>query len=96
MERYSILHNLKDRTCLVCGTNQNIHIHEVFYGSANRKKSIQYGCCVCLCAKHHNMSNEGVHFNKKLDNELKQLMQKRFKEVYPDKNFLKIFGRNYL
>lgn len=96
MKRYSIIHNLEDRTCLICGTNQNIHIHEVFFGTANRKKSIQYGCCVCLCAKHHNMSNEGVHFNKALDNKLKQFTQKKFNEVYPDLDFLKIFGRNYL
>ena len=41
------------------------------------------------------MSNEGVHFNKDLDNGLKQLTQKKFEETYPDKDFLKIFGRNY-
>lgn len=96
MQRFSILQDFNDKKCLVCETTNNLHIHEVFFGTADRKKSIKYGCCVCLCAKHHNMSNDGVHFNKKLDTQLKQLMQRRFTEVYPNLDFLKIFGRNYL
>ena len=96
MNRFSIVHDLSKRTCIVCGTSKNIHIHEIFYGTANRKKSIEYGLCVCLCAKHHNMSNEGVHFNKVLDNQLKQQGQKAFMKKYPNKDFVKIFGRNYL
>lgn len=94
MKRFSILQ--KEMTkCYVCGTTNNLHIHEVFYGTANRQKSIKYGCCVSLCAKHHNMSNEGVHFNRDLDIELKKAMQKRFQEIYSD-DFLKTFGKNYL
>lgn len=95
MSRYSILMP-KMNKCYVCGTTQDLHIHEVFYGTANRKKSIEYGCCVSLCAYHHNMSNEGVHYNKKLNEQLKQEMQRKFEEVYPDKDFRQIFGRNYL
>lgn len=94
MKRYSILQGEMTK-CYLCGTIYNLHIHEVFFGTANRKKSIQYGCCVALCGKHHNLSNEGVHFNKKLDTALKQEMQIKFEEVYPELNFLKIFGRNY-
>ena len=94
MQRFSILQNQKK--CFVCGTTENIHIHEVYFGTANRNKSIKYGCCVYLCGKHHNLSSEGVHYNHELDQHLKQLMQKRFNEVYPNLDFLKIFGRNYL
>ena len=57
-----------ERYCLVCGTPYNLHSHHLFSGTANRKLSEQYGLKVWLCAHHHNMSNEGVHFNKKLDN----------------------------
>lgn len=95
MKRFSILQKEMDR-CYVCGTTLNIHIHEVFYGTANRRLSIKYGCCLALCAIHHNMSNEGVHFNKALDLRLKKEMQERFEKVYPNLNFLTIFGRNYL
>lgn len=82
--------------CLICKTTQNIHIHEIFFGTANRKKSIKYGLYVGLCAKHHNMSNEGVHFNKKLDMQLKQWAQRKFEEKYSHDEFMKIFHRNYL
>lgn len=82
--------------CLVCGTDFNIHIHHCIYGNGKRKLSDKYGLVVPLCAKHHNMSDEAVHFNKVFDTKLKQHTQKKFQEVYPDLDFLKIFGRNYL
>lgn len=41
------------------------------------------------------MSNDGVHFNSALDRKLKAFAQKRFTEVYPDLDFLQIFGKNY-
>ena len=94
MKRYSILHDMSK--CYVCGTPFNLHIHEVYFGTGKRQLSIKYGCCVGLCARHHNMSNEGVHLNRALDLELKRDMQKKFKEVYPALDFLKIFGKNYL
>ncbi len=95
MKRYSIV--MKEMNhCIVCQTTSNLHIHEVFYGTGKRQLSIKYGCCVSLCGRHHNLSNEGVHFNKTLDNKLKQHTQKKFIETYPDLDFLKIFGRNYL
>ena len=82
--------------CLVCGTNQNIHIHHVIYGTAKRKLSDKYGLIVPLCATHHNMSKQGVHFNKTLDTKLKQYAQRKFEENYPELSFLKVFGKNYL
>lgn len=82
--------------CYVCHTRNDTHIHEVFYGSANRKKSIDYGCYVALCAKHHNMSDLGVHYNKDLDLELKQKMQMEFEKRYSHAKFMQIFNKNYL
>ncbi|MBQ6447113.1 MAG: hypothetical protein IJJ10_06575 [Bacillus sp. (in: Bacteria)] len=70
-------------------------ISYIFFGSGKRALSERYGCWCYLCAKHHNMSNEGVHFNKKLDDELKKKAQAAFIEANPDKNFMEIFGRNY-
>ena len=95
MKRYSILQ--QNKWCLVCGINNNIHIHEVFYGK-NRNKSIEDGCCVFLCAYHHNMSNKGIHFNVNLDLKVKQMMEKRWCEYYKKdvNDFIKRYGRNYL
>lgn len=95
MKRYSILQ--EEKKCLVCGCVQNIHIHEVFFGR-NRSKSIEDGCCVYLCGRHHNQSNDGVHFNKKLDTEIKKKMEKEWL-VYYNKTideFIKKYGKNYL
>lgn len=84
------------KCCYVCHTRQNLHRHHIIYGSGNRSKSEQYGLTVWLCARHHNMSNEGVHCgNKELDLELKKLAQKKFEETYC-KSFLETFGRNYM
>lgn len=85
-----------ERECLVCKTTLNLHRHHVYPGTANRKLSEKYGCWVYLCARHHNMSNEGVHFNKALDLKLKKFTQQKFMEVYPNLDFCKIFGKNYL
>lgn len=82
--------------CFVCETTLNLHRHHIFFGTGKRKLSEQYGCWCYLCAKHHNMSNEGVHFNKTLDVQIKQLAQKRFMEVYPNTDFIKVFGKNYI
>lgn len=86
----------ENKECWVCGTTQDIHEHHILYGTANRRLSEKYGLKVWLCAKHHNMSKDGVHQNRELDLRLKQLAQKRFEEEYPNESFLRIFGRNYI
>ena len=99
MNRFSILQDKKDfelKKCYVCGSTHNPNIHEVYFGVAHRKLSIQYGCCVCLCSYHHNGSNAGVHFNRELDLMLKQEMQKAFEREYPEIDFRAVFRKNYL
>lgn len=95
MIRFSILQ--EEKQCYVCGTIYNIHIHEVFFGK-NRKKSIEDGCCVYLCGKHHNQSNEGVHFNHSLDQELKKQMELQWLKYYNKtiEDFIKKYGKNYI
>jgi len=95
MNRFSIIQ--KEKKCLICGTTQNIHIHEVFYGR-NRKNSIEDGCCVYLCGKHHNQSRQGVHFNEELDNSIKKLMETFWLEYYNKtvSEFIQRYRRNYL
>ena len=81
----------------MCGTRQNIHIHEVFFGK-NRQISIKDGMCVYLCGKHHNQSNEGVHFNPDLDIKLKHIAENRWLEYYNKTmdDFIKKYGRWYI
>lgn len=86
-----------EKACYVCGTTYNLHSHHVLFGTSNRKKSEKYGLKVWLCAYHHNMSNEGVHFNKALDLKLKTKAQAYYEEHYGTReDFIREFGRNYL
>lgn len=90
----SIIKNKKE--CYITGSIANLHKHHIFEGTANRKLSEKYGLWVYLRADWHDMSDYGVHFNKELDLKLKIIAQRRFKEEYPQLDFIKVFGRNYL
>lgn len=91
----SILSN--NKVCYRCGTTFNIHKHHIF-GGANRTRSEKEGCWVYLCAPHHNMSDKGVHFDRKYDLELKQECEAKWLEVNNKTidDFINDFGKNYL
>lgn len=83
--------------CLVCGFTYNLHKHHIFEGNGRRQLSEKWGCWCYLCAKHHNMSKGGVHFNNLLEKRLKQMCQRKWEEQNGSREeFIKIFGRNYL
>ena len=88
--------NLQEDTdyCFICG-RYGTEIHHVFYGTANRRLATKYGMVVGLCYDHHR-GRRGVHFDKELDTELKRMAQRRFNELFPEDDFLAVFGRNYL
>lgn len=75
-----------------------LHRHEVFFGTGNRKKSIEYGLVVFLTPEMHNMSDFGVHFNRSFDLQLKEIGQKAAMEHYgwTVQDFIREFGANYL
>ena len=83
------------KECKVCGTTLNIHRHHIFGGS-NRQVSEKNGFVVYLCAKHHNASNEGVHYNKALDLKLKREAQTEFEKIHSREEFIRLIGRSYL
>lgn len=95
MNRFSILQD--EKKCYVCGQELGLHTHEVFFGK-NRQNSIEDGCCVYLCGRHHNLSKEGVHFNHSLDLKLKKEMEQKWLETYDEtiENFIERYGRNYI
>lgn len=85
-----------EKRCYVCGTTYDLHDHHIFYGTANRKQSEKHGFKVFLCGKHHNLSNQGVHFNHELDMRLKMECQAKFEETHSREEFMQIIGKNYL
>lgn len=98
----SILHNKDDRTCFLCklngdhSTKNNLQEHHVFYGTANRKKSEQYGLKVYLCLEHHTQGAQSVHHNQNNSEILKMIGQKKFEETHTREEFIREFGRNWL
>lgn len=81
--------------CYVCGSS-HVECHHIYFGTANRKISDAYGCVIGLCNFHHTGSEQAVHFNKNLDMALKKECQRRFQKQYPNEDFMKLFGKNYL
>lgn len=83
--------------CLVCKTTRGLNRHHIFTGRANRTKSELYGCWVYLCSRHHNGSNQGVHYNSYFDTKLRQLCQEKWEEKYGDREeFIRIFGKSWI
>lgn len=93
MKRYSILNNLDK--CFFCGKPREC-IHEVYYGTANRKISIQNGFCVGLCNYHHNMSINSVHRDRYLDLIVKKIYQHEYEKTHTREEFIKLIGKSYL
>ena len=79
---------------------EGTHRHEIFFGTANRKKSIKYGLVVFIRPEDHNMSEYGVHNRKghEFDMYLKKLGQERAMDEYAwtTDDFIKIFGKSYI
>lgn len=84
-----------EKKCFMCGRTDVLHKHHVF-GAANRKHSEKYGLWIWLCPQDHNMSDRGIHYNKPLDLQIKQIAQREFEDTYTREEFMRIFGKNYL
>lgn len=87
----------RNKACYICGTTLNLHLHHVFYGSANRKLSDADGCVIYLCQSHHTGA-QGVHFNRKIDLTIKARCQIEYMRQYNKtvEDFIARYGRNYL
>ena len=89
----SIIQTKKE--CYITGSIADLHSHHIFEGSC-RKSSEKFGLKVWLRSDWHNLSNCGVHFNKGLDLELKQMAQKKFEETHTREEFRRHFIKSYL
>ncbi len=49
-----------------------------------------------LCSTHHRMSKDAVHNCRETNMALKEWAQRKFMEMYPDLDFMSLFGCNYL
>lgn len=101
----SIMHNKADGTCYLCMLLHNDDSpkmvreeHHAPFGRGIRRISEKYGLKVYLCIPHHqhDAGKEAVHRNATVRRMLDKEAQKAFEQRYPDKDFRKIFGKNYL
>ena len=91
----SIISN--ERKCLICGTQERLHKHHIYFGTANRQKAEEDGAWCYLCYWHHNGSNSAVHYNRQLDLNLKRHAQRQWELIYGTREeFIKRYGKSYL
>lgn len=85
----------KEKNCLVCHAAHGLHKHHVYYGPL-RRVSEENGFTVWLCGRHHNLSRDGVHFDRNLDMEIKKMVQHEYEKEHSREEFMRLIGRNYL
>ena len=86
-----------EKKCYITGVeNVPLHRHHIYFGNPNRRISEENGFWVWLLPDLHNMSMQGVHFNKALDMRLKRECQLKYEETHTREDFLRLIGRNYL
>lgn len=95
---------MSNRKCWVCGSVNNLELHHVFFGTANRKLSDADGLTVWLCPEHHRGTN-GVHGKNghELDMALKRSAEYAWIQRYGSgglergiEEFRQRYGVNYL
>ena len=98
----SIMHDKEEGTCYLCmllhqdwQRRTDLEEHHVFMGPS-RKSSEKYGLKVYLCHEHHTGSEEAVHVSYEVCRILQSAGQQAFMKHYPDNDFMKIFGKDYL
>ncbi len=98
----SILQDKDDKRCYLCmllDGNYKEHTyteeHHVIFGD-NKWVSDAYGLRVNLCVEHHRTSREAVHNNHENAERLMKLAQQEFTKKYPEEDWMKLVGKNYL
>lgn len=94
MAKQSVLVEDMDH-CVECG-KVRVAMHHVFYGIANRPLSDEDGYIIPMCHRHHNGSNEAIHFNRELDLKWKRIAQLHYERTHTRKEFIERYGRSYL
>ena len=72
-----------------------MHNHHILVG-AKIKIRDENGFWVWLAPEWHNMSGNGVHFDRTLDLMLKRLCQKEYEKGHTREEFMKLIGKSYL
>lgn len=91
--KQSILQPDGEKVCYITGSRINLDCHHCLHGIGNRKHADKYGLWVWL---RHDIHMRLHDSDKALDRELEQEAQRAFEKTHTRKEFMKIFGKNYL
>lgn len=91
----SIVQDLSEERCYLCGSVRDLELHHIMPGTANRRLSTRYGLTCWLCRTHHT-GRFGVHSNAELNRILQQEAQTAFERTHTHAEWMMIFGKNYL
>ena len=91
----SIVQDLNDERCFVCGSVRNLELHHIMHGTANRRLSTTWGLTCWLCRTHHT-GRLGVHTDPILNERLQKEAQRAFEKRYGHSKWMMIFRKNYL
>jgi hypothetical protein len=91
----SIVQNLDDNSCFLCGSQRDLELHHIMHGMANRRLSTRLGLVCWLCKTHHT-GRFGVHQDAELNERLQKEAQRAFEETHPHSEWMRIFKKNYL
>ena len=91
----SIVQDLSDERCFLCGSTVNLELHHIVHGTANRRLSTMHGLTCWLCRNHHT-GKFGVHRQAELNRQLQAVAQTAFEKTHTRQEWMKIFGKNYL
>lgn len=84
------------RECYFCGRTDMLECHHIFMGNRHRKLADEDGLVVWLCANHHRLSNNSVHMNVAMREELQKVGQEKYLESHSMEEWMARYGKNYL
>lgn len=84
-----------ERCCYFCGRVNNLEVHHVFGGIANRPISERLGLKI-YCCKNCHTGKDGVQYNSEKNLLLKQDAQRAFEKTHPRSEWMELIGKNYL
>lgn len=89
-DRFSIIQKNMSM-CFIC-KGPATEKHEIFYGTAYRTKSKDWGMVVGLC----HICHMNIHDNQRNDEALKRIGQRAFEARYGHAKYMEVFRKNYL
>jgi len=85
----SIMQDRKE--CFYTGRTDDLAKHHIMRGS-RRKRADKLGCWIWVTPEWHRK----IHENRILEEQLKQLCQMKFEELYGHDTWMWVFEKNYL